>query len=543
VTWFLDGKEFYSTSDYSPTRPMVIVMNLAVGGTFDGPADETTPFPMEMAVDYIRVYQDAPAASEPRDRCRQLSSLPIPKAAFTLAEPIAAGTFTPPEGQPIRDLPGFCRVAATLAPSSDSAVRVELWLPKRWNQRLLGTGNGGFAGKIGYGALAGGVRTGYAVVNTDMGMATPPGKDASIFVGRPERWKDWGYRSTHEMTAFAKRVVAAYYGSTASRSYFTGCSTGGEQAMMEAQRFPDDYDGIVAGAAANHRTRLHASILWSFAAAQRPPAADLPAAKIPLLTAAVTAACAGAKPWIDDPRTCRFDPASLECKAGGQENCLTAGEVETVRRIYAGPRNPRTREQIYPGIPVGSESSWGRFLVPWDAKAAPYQALFQWALGAEWKWQTFDFDRDMDIVDGRLGADLNAISPDLSAFRGRGHKLIAYHGWADALVMPGEAIRYYDAVAARMGSPEATGSFYRLFMVPGMAHCAGGPGPNQFDMLSQVVDWVEKGTAPERVTAVKRPEGGTGPVVERPLCPYPLVARYTSGDRDKAESYACVPGR
>jgi feruloyl esterase len=542
VTWFLDGKEYFSTSEYSPTRPMVIVMNVAVGGSFDGPVDGTTPFPMEMAVDSVRVYRDVPPSTVTAmsDRCRGLASLPVPNTAFTASEPVALGTFAPPEGTAIPNLPGFCRVAATLTPSKDSSIRVELWLPERWNKRFLGTGNGGFAGKIGYGALAGGVRTGYAVANTDMGMATPPGKDASVFVGRPERWKDWGYRATHEMTAFSKRIVAAYYGTEASRSYFTGCSTGGEQALMEAQRFPDDYDGIVAGAAANHRTRLHAAILWSFASAHRDPSANIAAAKIPALTDAVTTACGEGKPWIDDPRSCNFDPASLQCKGEAGENCLSAAEVETVRRIYAGPVNPRTGERIYPGVPVGSEFSWPRYyLSAGAADAAPYQAIFQWVFGAGWKWRTFDYDRDMSTVDERLAADVNATSPDLSAFRSRDHKLIAYHGWADALVMPGEAIRYYDSVSKHFGSAEATRPFYRLFMVPGMGHCSGGPGPSQFDMLSAVVEWVEKGTAPERVTA--RAVGDRAQAMERPLCPYPQAAQYVgSGDKAKADSYACV---
>jgi feruloyl esterase len=544
VTWYLDGKQYYSTEEYSPTRPMVIIMNLAVGGSFDGAVDASTPFPMEMAVDWVRVYRDAPAAASAGDRCRELARLRIPQASIATAEPVAPGAFTPPGGKPIRNLPGFCRVAATLTPSSDSAVRVEVWLPDDWNKRLLGTGNGGYAGRIGYGALEGGVRRGYAVANTDMGMETPPGKDASVFVGRPERWKDWGYRATHEMTAFAKRVVAAYYGAEAARSYFTGCSTGGEQALMEAQRYPDDYHGVVAGAAANYRTRLQMAIMWSFAVAQRESGLRLTAEKAALLADKVTAACGAGKAWLDDPRQCRFDPASLECKGGAREGCLSAEEVATARKLYAGPSNPRTGESVYPGLPLGSEFSWPRYYLKTDPSGkAPYQAIFEWVFGAGWTWRSFDYDRDVAAVDAKLGADVNAIDPDLAAFRARGHKLISYHGWADALVMPGEAIRYYDSVTRQFRSADTTRSFYRLFMVPGMGHCAGGPGPNQFDMLAAVVDWVEKGVAPERIVATKYVDDNRakGVQAERPLCPYPQAARYAgAGDAARAVSYACV---
>ena len=250
-----------------------------------------------------------------------------------------------------------------MKPSADSDILVEIWMPQSdWNQRLEGTGNGGFAGKISYGALAEGLRRGYAVANTDMGMATPTGATAAIFFNRPERWIDWGYRATHEMTLVAKQVVRAYYQRDATRAYFVGCSTGGEQALMESQRYPDDYDGIVGGAPAQNRTGVHVSILWNFAANERTPASYLPAATRSLLFQAVIDACDtldGVKDGvITDPAKCHFEPTSLQCKSDGQQNCLTPSQVETVNQIYAGPVNPRTGQSLYPGLPRGSEFGW-----------------------------------------------------------------------------------------------------------------------------------------------------------------------------------------
>ena len=437
--------------------------------------------------------------------CESLATLHLPHTTITRAETVAEGTFIPPEGKPLPDLPAFCRVTATTRPSPDSDILVEIWMPQSdWNQRLEGTGNGGFAGKISYGALAEGLKRGYAVANTDMGMATPAGANAGIFVNRPERWTDWGYRATHEMTLLAKQVLRAYYAQDARRAYFVGCSTGGEQALMESQRYPDDYDGIVAGAAANNRTGVHVSILWNFAANERAPASYLPAAARSLLSQAVTNACDaldGAKDGvINDPLKCHFDPATLECKNAGQENCLTASQVETAKQIYAGPVNPRTGQSLYPGLPRGSEFGWDG-LDPNPGGIPPYAPIFQWVFGPQWDWRHFDFDHDDTAYTQKLAGMVNATSPDIDAFRIHGHKLLMYHGWSDWLVAPEESINYYNSVltrdtSARPGKPDAAlDQSFRLFMVPGMAHCAGGPGATHFDALSAVVDWVERGVS------------------------------------------------
>jgi feruloyl esterase len=487
------------------------------------------------------------------DNCAGLATLRLPHTIITKAELVAAGTFTPPTGKPLADLPVFCRVTAAVRPTTDSDILVEIWLPREgWNQRLEGTGNGGFAGKINYGALADGLRLGYAVANTDMGMTTPSGATAAIFADRPQRWIDWGYRATHEMTLVTKQVVHAYYAQDAKRAYFVGCSTGGEQALMESQRYPDDYDGIVGGAAANNRTGVHVSILWNFAVNERAPASYLPAAARSLLSQAVVDACDGLDGVkdgvIDNPTKCHFDPASLQCKGAGQEDCLTAAQVETVKQIYAGPANPRTGQSLYPGLPRGSEFGWDG-LDPGPGGAPPFAPIFQWVFGPQWDWRQFDFDLQDATYTQKLAPMVNATSPDIDTFRAHGHKLLMYHGWSDWLVAPGESINYYNAVVARDTSArsakprEALDQSFRLFMVPGMAHCAGGPGATHFDALGAVVDWVEHGVAPDRIIAGKLLPADTSgaPNMQRPLCPYPRAAQYQgSGNPNDASSFVCT---
>jgi feruloyl esterase len=468
----------------------------------------------------------------------------LPHTTITKADVVSAGTFTPPTGKPLPDLPAFCRVTAVLKPSPDSDILVEIWMPQSdWNQRFEGTGNGGFAGKISYGALAEGLRRGFAVANTDMGMATPADATASIFFNRPERWIDWGYRATHEMTLAAKQVVRAYYERDATRAYFVGCSTGGEQALMESQRYPDDYDGIVGGAPAQNRTAVHVSILWNFAANERTPASYLPAAARSLLSQAVRDACDaldGVKDGvIADPGKCHLDPASLQCKSAGEQNCLTASQVDTVKQIYAGPVNPRTGQSLYPGLTRGSEFGWDG-LDPGPGGNPPYAAIFQWVFGPQWDWRKFDFDHEDATYTQTLAALVNATNPDIDTFRAHGHKLLMYHGWSDWLVAPEESINYWNAVHTWSGA--SMDQSFRLFMVPGLAHCAGGPGATHFDPLSAVVDWVEHGVAPDKIIASKLPpaEPGDAANFQRLLCPYPRVAQYQEpGNTNDASSFVC----
>jgi feruloyl esterase len=395
------------------------------------------------------------------------------------------------------------------------------------------------------------MRGGYAVANTDMGTSSSVVPNADGLIGHPERWADWGWRATHEMTVAAKEIIHAYYGRAPERSYFYGCSTGGEQAMMEAQRFPDDYDGIVAGAAANNRTRLHMEIFWAYATGARSPADRIPADKLPLITDAVLNACPKAKAAATDtfltrPEDCHWDPAPLQCRTGDAPSCLTAEQVATARSLYNGPRNPATHESIYPGVPRGSEFGWTEAMP--QAPRPPYDSLFKWDFGTGWNWRSFDFNQDVAAVDARLAQMLNATSPDLSAFKARGHKLIAYHGTADWLVPPQGSIDYYKNVLDAQAAPAAshsqsreqeTQTFFRLFLVPGMAHCGGGPGLNTGDFSQPLELWVEKGIAPVEIPARRIEQDTT--VIARPLCPYPQTAHYNgTGEVKDAASFSCA---
>ncbi len=488
--------------------------------------------------------------------CEDIAALKLPNTTIETAEIVSHSTFKTVSHEPITDLPIFCRVVADLKSRLDSEIRVEMWLPQSgWNGRLEGTGSGGFAGFIYYDELAAGLRQGYAVVNTDMGLSAPAGSDAGIFAKRPERWADWGYQSTHEMTVLAKRLISVYYARPAQKAYFLGCSTGGEQALSEAQHFPGDYDGLVGGAPPNNRTGVHLSILWSFAAMHRTPQAYIPPAKIAMIGDAVVAACDeldGVKDGvIADPRKCEFDPALLQCRGADNNRCLTAPQVETARLLYSGPENPRTRQEIYPGVARGSEFEWARDFgaPPMPDEQPPFAPIFEWVFGPRWDWRSFDFDRQATIYEQTLAPSVNATNPNLDEFQKLGHKLLVYHGWDDPLVTPQASIDYWNAVDARY---EGTGSgassakiddFFRLVMVPGMGHCSGGPGADTFDPLSVMVDWVERGIAPDRIIATKRPNRPSDKSAgfKRPLCSYPKIQRYSgTGNINDAASYTCA---
>jgi feruloyl esterase len=490
------------------------------------------------------------------DACENIAALKFANTTIEKAEIVSLGTFKTVNREPIIDLPIFCRIVAVLKSRPDSDIRVEMWLPQSgWNGRLEGTGSGGFAGFIYYDELAAGLRQGYAAVNTDMGLSVPDRSDAGIFANRPERWADWGYQSTHEMTLFAKRVVNAYYGRPAQRAYFLGCSTGGQQALSEAQHFPGDYDGLVGGAPPNNRTGVHLSILWSFVAMHRTPEAYIPPAKIAAISDAVLAACDGLDGVKDgviaDPRKCEFDPVSLQCQDADNDRCLTAPQVETARLLYSGPKNPRTGQQLHPGVTLGSEFEWARDFgaPPKPDEQPPFAPIFEWVFGPQWDWHSFDFDRQAANYEKTLAPSVNAVNPNLDEFEKLGHKLLVYHGWEDPLVVPGASIEYWQAVEARYGGMRTGASstkindFFRLVMVPGMGHCSGGPGADNFDPLSVMVDWVEHGSAPDRIIATKLPNKPSGDSAgfQRPLCSYPKVQTYIgTGNINDAASYTCT---
>ncbi len=520
---------------------------------------------------------EAPAAAgasvarpaQAADACARIagSALGLPHTSITVAEAVTP-PFTPPEtfssrGFTVDDV-SFCRVAGTSSPEAGSEIRFEVWLPPAdaWNGRFQGIGSGGSAGAIRYPQLADAVRNGYAAVATDNGHTSTSGFDGSWSLGHPVRLVDFGYRAQHEATVAGKAVTRAYYGRPADHAYFVGCSQGGHHALMEAQRYPDDYDGIVAGAPANYWVGLMTGELWAGLATTRTPGQDLPREKLPLLGAAVLEACDAIDGLedglIDDPRACDFDPGVLECDGGDGADCLTAGQVAAARAIYAGPVRPSTGEQIFPGYPPGSEwfeapdgrGGWGRYWAGIERPGGSTADFMRYSVfeDPDHDLTGFDFDDDWVLANNRplgagaddtLGSALNAVDPDLSAFKARGGKLISYHGWADALITGYYAVEYYESVMAALGGPAETADFYRLFMAPGVAHCRGGPGPDRFDAVTALERWVEDGVAPDRMVASKVMDGEV--TRTRPLCPYPQVARYTgSGSIDDAANFACV---
>ena len=507
--------------------------------------------------------ENLPAA----DACAVIAraSLGLPQTTITIAEEVTA-PFTPPEtfdsrGFTVEDA-SFCRVAGVASPEEGSEIKFEVWLPHadQWNGRFQGIGSGGSAGAIRYRQLAAAVDDGYAAVATDNGHTSTSSFDGSWSLGHPVRIVDFGYRAQHEATLVGKAVTSAYYGREADYAYFVGCSQGGHHALMEAQRFPDDYDGIVAGAPANYWLGLMTGELWAGLATTQVAGQDLPREKLPVLGAAVLAACDAIDGLedglIDDPRACDFDPGVLQCAGADGSDCLTEGQVAAARAIYGGPVRPSTGERLFPGYALGSEyfeapNGLGGWAPYWSGITEPggsTAAFMKYSVfeDPDYDVMQFDFDADWDLANNRpigndetLSSALNAIDPDLSAFKAGGSKLISYHGWADPLVTAHNAVNYFEIVIAEQGSVEQTTDFYRLFMAPGMAHCRGGPGPDRFDAVSAIEQWVEQGVPPDQLIASKMVEGEVSRT--RPLCAYPQVARYTgSGSIDDAANFACV---
>jgi len=491
----------------------------------------------------VAVLACLPATSAVAASCDGLAKLALKDTAITKAEVVAAGTFEAPGGRggrgpnPYKALGEFCRVAATLTPTSDSDIKIEVWLPTRgWNGKYQAVGNGGWAGVISYSAMAEALQGGYATASTDTGHE---GGRGTFALGHPEKLVDFAWRSEHEMTAKAKQVIEAFYGAGPKLSYWNGCSTGGRQGLKAAQMFPEDYNGIIAGAPAN-RTAIS---LWIADAVLKDPARYIPPAKYPVIHEAALAACDagdGLKDGlIDDPRQCRIDPAVLLCKEGDGPSCLSAPQVAAVKQIYSTAVNPRTRKELFASFVPGSELGWGVQAAGPEPSANIYdQYRYVVFRDPNWDWKTFDFDKD--VVKGDLPENLimNATDPDMQKFFSRGGKLILYHGWSDSQVPPVNTIKYYDQVVAHIGGAAKASEHVRLFMAPGMGHCAGGEGPNAFDKVKALEDWVERGKAPARFEASHSANGRVDRT--RPLCPYPQVARYSgSGSSDDAANFVC----
>ncbi len=512
------------------------------------------------------------AASAASVSCESLATLTLPDTTISIAAVVPAGTFDPPGATPPIDT-AACRVAGSIKPTSDSNIQFEVWMPlASWNGKFLSAGEGGYAGTINYGGIADALRRGYAGGSTDTGHV---GGTADFAPGHPEKVVDFGWRAKHLQAARSKDIITAFYGAPIQHSYFSSCSNGGRQALMEVQRFPEDYDGVLVGAPANNWTHLFAGFVWNEQALFETPGAYVNASKLAAVQAATLATCDALDGVVDgvveDPRKCSFDPATLACPAGTDgTSCLTPPQVTAVREIMAGPSNPRTGAHIFPGYftsAAGAPGSWPLWITGPAVPGASVQAFFGNAFFGRiveeipapgvWDYTSLDFDADIAFTDAKEAPTFNATNPDLSAFRQRNRqgRIIMWHGWEDPAISALSSINYFEQMA---NANPGNRSFFRLFMAPGMTHCGGGPGPNAFgqslaqarplnhdpenDILSALERWVEQGVPPERVVAVKyvNDNPALGILRTRPLCAYPKTAVYVgTGSTDDAANFDC----
>jgi tannase/feruloyl esterase len=494
-----------------------------------------------MALMVMLVFNAALAAAA---SCESLAGLKLHDTTITMAQSVAAGAFTVPAGgrgaaPRFDDLPGFCRVAATLKPSSDSDIKMEIWLPaSNWNGKFLTVGNGGWNGNIDTNALAAGLRRGYAAASTDTGHEGGGGP----WMQSKEKLIDFGYRAVHETAVKGKALVAAFYGNNPRLSYFQGCSAGGRQGLKASQQYPGDFDGIIAGAPALNTTGRAAFAMSIAQNLHKDEAAYIPASKYPAIHDAVLQACDAldgvTDRVIENPRQCKFDPKVLECKAGDAATCLASPQVEAARKMYLPLTNSRTQKVIFQGLEYGSEMGWSTFGSPQPFGIGTQMYQYMVFNNPAWDYKTLNFDNDMTLVDKIEGGAINAMNPDLKPFFAHGGKLIQYHGWADQQIPSGSSVTYYQSVLDTMGGVNKVKANYRLFMVPGMGHCGGGDGPNNFDMLTALEQWVENNKVPDQIIASRVANGKTDRT--RPLCAYPQVATYKgTGSTDDAANFVC----
>jgi serine/threonine protein kinase len=512
--------------------------------------------------------------ARPATPCENLGSLKLPNTTIDLAQAVPAGTFTLSDAHLIQSLPSFCRVEGSIEPTEDSEIHFAVWMPAdRWNGRFRGVGNYGFAGKIEFGDMAAAVRGGYAAGSTDTGHRGE-GEDSEWALNHPEKVADFGYRAVHEMTVQAKAIVRSFYGQAPLYSYFQGSSDGGREALMEVQRYPDDYEGILAGAPGMSWTNLFTAALYNV---YPHPATYIPASKIPAISAAVLSACDAldgiSDGIVNDPRQCHFDPSTLRCKGAESDSCLTSAQVSQLQKIYGGLRNSKG-QQLFPGyMPGGEEGEDG--WAAWISGSSPGQSVanifglnFFRNMVVEnpgWDFRSVSAEHAVQMAERKTGRAINPSDPDLRRFRAHGGKLIVYHGWSDPAIPALSTIHYYDNVVANMGLQETEG-FVRLYVAPGMHHAMLGPGPNffgqvdlagiggppgiptptdpQHNISSALVQWVENGVAPGPIIATKYVndlDPSQGVKMTRPLCPYPQIAKYKgSGDTNDATNFVCT---
>jgi hypothetical protein len=506
----------------------------------------------------IGIFSASPATAA--STCAQLANLHRPNTTITTAQDVPAGTFVTPTNQSITGLPAFCRVAGFTTPTSDSHIDFEVWIPESgWNLKFVQVGCGGFCGAISYSGIAEPVRRGYAAAATDDGHQTTVNTDGSWALGHPQKVIDFGYRALKETTDVAKDIIMAFNSNSARRSYFMGCSDGGREALMEAQRYPDDFDGIVAGSPANYWTHLLTGFVWNQNALTATSGGDLSQADLNVVSTSMLAQCAGhdgglsTDQFLNNPLACKFNPAKLS---------LSKDKIEAVEKIFSGPPG------IFPGYRVGGDeasnsANWPSWLTDTGNPANASQAkfgdnYFQFIVfpNSGWTPTTNSAAENAHAADVRTAAILNSTDPNLRPFESHGGKLIQYVGWGDTAISPINDINYHRSVAETMGGHESIKDFYRLFIVPGMAHCRGGPGANAFgnglngptpsdasdDILSALDQWVEHHNAPDKIIATKyvNDDPTQGIAFQRPLCPFPQSAKYESGSKTSAASFACV---
>jgi len=476
--------------------------------------------------------------------CESLTGLKFNDATVTLAQTVAAGAMPAPAGgrgggNPFADLPAFCRVAATLKPTADSDIKIEVWMPAAgWNGKFQAVGNGGWNGNIDQAAIATAMRRGYAAASTDTGHEGGGG----AWMQNKEKLVDYGHRAVHEMTVKAKAIVNAFYDSAPKFSYFNGCSAGGRQGLKAALQYPDDFDGIVAGAPALNATGRAAFAVSVAQNLRKEQGSYIPASKYPAINTAVLQACDGLDGVkdgvIENPRACKFDAKVLACSAAESDSCLTPPQIEAAQKMYQPLKNPRTGKEIFPGLSYGSELGWGTFggQQPFPIGTQMYQ--FMVFKDPAWDYKTLNFDAHMAQVDAIENGAINALEPNLKPFVASKGKMILYHGWADPQIPAESSVGYYTRAMDATGGANKTKENVRLYMVPGMNHCGGGVGTATFDMVAALEQWVENNKAPDSIPASKVTQGKTERT--RPLCAYPQVATYKgAGSTDDAANFSC----
>jgi feruloyl esterase len=470
--------------------------------------------------------------------CEGLATLSSRTVEIVAAATVESGAFMPPDSpNALTQLPKFCRVVVRIRPTSDSDIGAEIWLPAAWNTKLLALGSGGWGGSIDYGGLAAGLRRGYVTSASDDGHRS---QGAGFIMGHPEKLIDFAYRAEHEATLEAKALLKALYERDASHAYWQGCSGGGREGLIQAYRYPDEFDGVIAGDPANIRRNA-----WALALAVQAlndPADYIPPAKYPMIHNAVLAAC-DAKDGLKDgliaePQSCQVDFSALQCRNQEGPDCLTARQVKTAQTMIS-PARTRTGQVLFPRLEPGTELRWGRMAGgpgPADLFLDEYRyVVYQ---DPNWNWHSFNLERDAAKAHA-IDQNADEMDAHLAAFAQHGGKLLLYHGWADQQVAPGSSVDFYQSVRRLSPDPKRAENWVRLFMAPGMAHCAGGEGPDTFDSLTAMEHWVEQGQAPERIVAAHLTKGQVDRT--RPLCAYPRVARYNgAGSIDEAANFSCA---